>query len=44
MGPMALPPAVSKVMVYWLMLHCAVMVISPAGMVAGIVLSQPVKV
>ena len=33
-----------KVMVYWFTVHRAVMVISPAGMVEGMVLSQPAKV
>ena len=44
MGSMALPPAVSKVMVYWLMLHWAVTVITFAGMVAGSSGDQPMKV
>ena len=33
---MALPPSESKVRVYWLIVHCAVIVLSSGGMVAGI--------
>ena len=44
MGAISLPPLVSKVIVYRLISHCAVTVISSAGMVVGISLSQPIKV
>ena len=35
------PPLLSKVKVYWFTCHCAVKVMSEAGIVAGMVLSQP---
>ena len=44
MGAISVPPAVSKVMVYLLIFHCAVTVIFSAGMVVGISVSQPIKV
>ena len=44
MGATVLPPAVSKVIVYELTFHFAVMVTFSAGIVAGISVSQPRKV